>query len=268
MQTGICALCGQLGKLHESHFLPKGVYKLLRDSNNGNDNPVLISKRTATQKSFQMKQPLLCGSCERRFSENGENYVLPLLSKRTAFPLLDRLKLAQPFYETFNNVAFTCPSVGLDGERLAYFGLSVLWRAAVRPWRTFDNDTTFVQLAAKYMESIRRYLAGESSFPNDVAVIATVATDFLSRQSCFPPNRITDNPFHIVYGLLMKGLFFRFVVGDDNPPAMRAISCAGPGLNMIFLKDCSDKSWEPFAGMMETTVPKGQLADFRLDKTS
>jgi hypothetical protein len=29
-----------------------------------------------------------------------------------------------------------------------------------------------------------------------------------------------------------------------------------------------DKSWEPFARMMETTVPKGQLADFRLDETS
>jgi hypothetical protein len=37
---------------------------------------------------------------------------------------------------------------------------------------------------------------------------------------------------------------------------------------MIFVKDCSEKSWEPFARMMETTVPKGQLADFRLDKTS
>jgi hypothetical protein len=57
-------------------------------------------------------------------------------------------------------------------------------------------------------------------------------------------------------------------VGDDNPPAMRAMSCAGPGLNMIFVKDCSDKSWVPFARMMETTVPKGQLADFRLDETS
>jgi hypothetical protein len=268
MQTGTCALCGQIGKLHESHFLPKGVYKLLRDSNNGNNNPVLISKKISAQKSFQMKQPLLCSSCERRFSENGEKYVLPLLSKRTAFPLLDRLKLAQPLDVTPDTAAFTCPSVGFDGEKLGYFGLSILWRAAVRPWRTFDNDTTSVQLDAKYMESMRRYLAGESGFPNDVAVIAVVATDFVSRQSCFVPHRITDNPFHVAYGLLIKGLFFRFIVGDDNPPAMRAMSCAGPGLNMIFVKDCSDKSWIPFARMMETTVPKGQLADFRLDETS
>jgi hypothetical protein len=35
----------------------------------------------------------------------------------------------------------------------------------------------------------------------------------------------------------------------------------GPGL--IFLSDASDKSWEPYAGMMETTVPKGSLAVVR-----
>ncbi len=267
MKTGICALCCQVGKLHESHFLPKGVYKLLRDSNNRNNNPVLISRKLSIQKSFQMTQPLLCSACERRFSENGESYVLPLLSKRTAFPLLDRLKLAQPLYSTRDNAVFTCPSVGIDGDRLGYFGLSVLWRAAVRPWRMFDNDTTSVQMDVKYMESMRRYLAGESGFPKDVAVIATVATDFVSQQSCFVPSRITVNPYHVAYGLLMKGLFFRFILGDNNPPAMRAISCAGPGLNMIFARDCSDKSWEPFARMLETTVPKGQLADFQPDRT-
>lgn len=243
----------------KSHFLPKGVYRLLRESNNGNNNPVLISKRISTQRSFQMTQPLLCSACESRFSKNGENYVLPLLSKRTAFPLLDRLRLAQPIYATLDGATFTCASAGLDGEKLDYFGLSVLWRAAVRPWRTFDGDTTSVQLGATCTESMRQYLAGESGFPGNIAVIATVATDFLSQRSCFVPNRITDNPFHVAYGLLLKGLFFRFV-GDDIPPVMRAISCAGPGPNMIFVRDCSEKSWEPFAQMMETTVPKGQLA--------
>jgi hypothetical protein len=44
---------------------------------------------------------------------------------------------------------------------------------------------------------------------------------------------------------------------------MRAISCIGPGPGLIFLSDASDKSWEPYAGMMETTVPKGSLAVVR-----
>ena len=260
MKTGICELCGQEGKLRDSHFLPKGLYKLLRNSNTTNKNPVLMSARVSIQKSFQMTQPLLCSACERRFSEGGESYVLPQLKQRNAFPLLDRLKLALPLYRTGENTAFTCPSVGLDGEKIAYFGLSILWRAVVRPWRTFDNETASVELDVKYLESIRCYLARETGWPPDVVVIATVATDFVSQITCFVPNRITDNPMHIAYGLLTLGLYYRFIMGEPSP-AMKEISCAGPGMNLIFARDCSDKSWPAVERMMRTTVPKGQLAD-------
>jgi len=261
MKIGVCALCGQLRKLHESHFLPKGIYRLLRESNSKNNNPVLISARVSMQKSYQMTQPLLCSACERRFSENGESYVLPLLKKRGKFPLLDRLKVAIPLYTTPENAAFTCPSVGLDGEKIAYFGLSILWRAAVRPWRTFDGELISVQLEPQYQESIRRYLVGETPLPSDVAAIATVATDFVSQNICLLPNRITDNTMYIAYGLLTKGLYYRFIMGDNHPPAMREISCAGPGMNMIFARNCSENSWPAVETMMATSIPKGDLAD-------
>ena len=115
MQTGTCALCGTIGKLHDSHFLPKSVYRLLRRSNNGNLSPVLMSRRISIQSDYQMKQPLLCGACERRFSENGENYVVPFLNNGRSFPLLNRLKVALPLYTTATNTAFVCPAVGLSG---------------------------------------------------------------------------------------------------------------------------------------------------------
>lgn len=261
MKTGTCALCGEQGKLHESHFLPKGIYRLLRDSNTKNDNPVLISARASIQKSFQMTQPLLCSACERRFSDGGENYVLPLLKRRGSFPMLDRLKLALPLYTTHDNAAFLCPSVGLDGEKIAYFGLSILWRAAARPWRMFDNSTTSIAVDASYLESIRRYLVGETPFPLNVAVIATVATDFVSQNICMVPNRIPENTMHVAYGLLTKGLYFRFILEENQPPAMRAISCAGEGPNLIFARDCGEKSWPAIEVMMQTTIPKGQLAE-------
>ena len=159
MESGVCALCGQLAKLHESHFLPKGLYRLLRHSNTKNENPGLISARVCIQKSFQMTQPLLCSACERRFSDNGESYVLPLLKQRTTFPLLDKLKLSPPIYTTPENAAFTCQSVSVDGEKIAYLGLSILWRAAVRLWRTFDGELISVKLDAPFQESIRRYLS-------------------------------------------------------------------------------------------------------------
>ncbi len=257
MRTGQCALCGTVGKLHDSHFLPKSVYRLMRESNNGNNSPVLMSHRVSIQSDYQMKQPLLCSACERRFSVNGESYVVPLLKKGNRFPLLDKLKLAVPLYCTQTNAAFVCQSVGLVGEKIGYFGLSILWRAAARTWQMFDRATTSVVLGSNHLESLRKYLAGEAAFPGDsIAVIATVATDFLSQNSCFVPSRVTDNP-GTVYSLLIRGLHFRLVFGD---PARPAISCIGPGPNLIFANDASDKSLVSWAGMMETTVPKGSLA--------
>ena len=260
MQTGTCALCGTVGKLHDSHFLPKSVYRLLRRSNNGNLSPVLMSRSISIQSDYQMKQPLLCSACERRFSENGENYVAPLLNNGRSFPLLDRLKLALPLYTTATNAAFVCPAVGLPGDKIGYFGLSILWRAVVRPWRMFDGYATSVTLDPAHLELMRGYLAGETPFPDDaLTVTATVATDFLSQNTCFVPSRVTDNP-EIVYSLLTLGLYFRFVFGENHPPPMRAISCIGAGPGLIFLRDASDKSWEPCAEILETTVPKGTLA--------
>jgi len=233
----------------------------MRDSLNGNDNPVLMSRRVSVQSNFQMTQPLLCSGCERRFSELGESYVLPLLSRKKTFPLLDRLRIAMPLYATFQNSAFECPRVGLDGEKLGYFGLSLLWRAGVRPWRTFDKATTSVQLDANHLEKLRRYLSGETGWPINLAVIVTVATDFVSQQSCFVPFRVPDNPvFPTTYGTMIKGLYYRFVFQDNPPAALRAISVSGGGMNLIFARDCADKSWEPVASMMESTVPKGSLA--------
>ena len=218
-----------------------------------------MSPRVSVQTSFQMTQPLLCSACERRFSEHGESYVLPLLARGRKFPLLERLRVSLPLYEMSDNAAFTCSSVGFDATKIGYFGLSVLWRAAVRPWQTFDRNTTTAQVDPRYMETVRSYLVGDSDFPKEVAVVATVATDFVSQQACFVPNRITDNAIHIAYGFLVKGLYYRFIFGDEHPPAMTAISCGGPDMNLIFMRDCSEKSWEPFVRLMETSVPKGKL---------
>ncbi len=210
-----------------------------------------------------MKQPLLCSACERRFSENGENYLIPLLNKSCSFPLLDQLNLALPLYTTAHNAAFVCSKVGFSGEKIGYFGLSVLWRAAVRPWRMFDGAATCVTLEPAHLEMVRGYLAGEMNFPDDtLAVTATVCTDSQSQNTCSVPSRVTGNP-GIVYSLLMMGLYYRFVFGENHPQPMRAISCIGSGLGLIFLTDASNKSGEAWAKMMETTQPKGLLAGTR-----
>jgi hypothetical protein len=41
-----------------------------------------------------MAEPLLCRECDALFNKNGEAYVLPRIRQDSAFPFLDRLKLA------------------------------------------------------------------------------------------------------------------------------------------------------------------------------
>lgn len=145
--------------------------------------------------------------------------------------------------------------MGFDGDRIAYFGLSILWRAAVRSWRTFDNGTTGVTIDPTFLESIRQYLLGATGFPPNLSVVTTVASDFMSQNSCFVPAPVKDSPF-TAFSLLTKGLYFRFIFGV---PKLCEISIAGGGLDLIFTRDCADSSTPAFLRMMETTIVKGSL---------
>ena len=74
---GQCRLCLRSNvQLRDSHFLTAGIYRILRDENDANRNPWLLTGKTAVQTSRQLKARLLCGDCEQRFSKNGENWVL------------------------------------------------------------------------------------------------------------------------------------------------------------------------------------------------
>jgi hypothetical protein len=256
--TGKCELCFEIRPLLQSHFLPKALYKLMRDGERSNPNPVLISGSVTLQTSYQMLQPPLCAECEDRFSKNGESYAISKLKNQRTFPILDRLKLAHfPLHNSPKLVAFSCPSVGFDGEKIAYYAVSILWRAAVRKWRTFDGGTTSVEVDPGHVESMRRYLLGEAKLPANFVVCATVATDIPSQESCFVPTRIPENP-NLTYSLTTKGLAFRFTL--DAPPEMKQVCCASSEKQPIFVRDCSDKSLPAWYRLMETSAVKGSLA--------
>ncbi len=74
---GQCKLCLKTGvELRDSHFLSAGIYRILRDDNEKNPNPWLLTKDAAVQTSSQLKAHLLCHDCEQRFSKNGETWAL------------------------------------------------------------------------------------------------------------------------------------------------------------------------------------------------
>jgi hypothetical protein len=108
-------------------------------------------------------------------------------------------------------------------------------------------------------ESLRRYLLGETGFPADTVVVATVATDKLSQETFFVPNRIKKNPM-VAYGLMNKGLYFRVFFGSDLSREMRPMCCASGAEKFIFMRDCEESVLEAFGRLMATSVPTGALA--------
>src|SRR5450432_1945048 len=138
MPIGICKLCLKRRNLRDSHFIPKAMFKYVRDANMRagwkNPDPILIVKTVTSHTSKQVSHYVLCDQCENRFNKNGENWMLEQVWKETSFRLLDRLNVAHPLFPMQGAQAFSGPSVGLEMDKLGYFALSVFWRAAVRIW--------------------------------------------------------------------------------------------------------------------------------------
>ncbi len=74
---GQCRLCLRTdSELQDSHFLSKGIYRILRDAGAKNPDPFLITAGSSVQTSKQLKKHLLCKQCEGRLSGGGERWVL------------------------------------------------------------------------------------------------------------------------------------------------------------------------------------------------
>jgi hypothetical protein len=75
--VGTCALCHEQKELRGSHFLPKGLYRLLvLVSKTKNRVPIQQSAKGSLQTSKQATRRLLCDGCEKRFDRQGENWML------------------------------------------------------------------------------------------------------------------------------------------------------------------------------------------------
>src|SRR4051812_38102324 len=99
MAVGKCALCLETRELRKSHFLPAGFYRIMREGA-PTENPVLVNKTSAFMSSAQVKAYLLCGECEQRFNQAGEDWVLKnCWRSATEFHLHSRLMGATPLVD-------------------------------------------------------------------------------------------------------------------------------------------------------------------------
>jgi hypothetical protein len=157
MPVGPCALCLEIRELRDSHFLPAGFYRIMREGSG--DDPVLVNKSAAFMSSAQARAHLLCGECEHRFNDGGEDWVLKnCWRSATNFPLHSTLMGATPFVDEEGFRSYEDKKIpGVEIDKLAYFGASIFWRAAVRRWTVGKEKDARLPLGP-YQEALRLHL--------------------------------------------------------------------------------------------------------------
>jgi hypothetical protein len=167
------------------------------------------------------------------------------------FPLLNRLRLAHQDYTFREALVFSGSAVGVDTHQLAYFGLSVIWRAAVHTWRTpFGEQSQKIDLAPAE-EPIRKFLHQEAPSLANITLMATVCTDTGSIGSFYLPSRVTGIPDAGV-AFLVLGIHFLLLIEPSNP-VVREFCCLNSSRKCIFLRSCEKKTVEAFGQLMATS---------------
>ena len=240
MTIGICRLCLQNRQLQDSHLLPKALYRMCRFEGTPNPNPLMVSARGSMQTSKQIKDFLLCRTCEQRLCANGERYAMSQVSRREGFALLKTLESSSNrrsggdltfYYET--------SSLGIKRVKLAYFALSVFWRASAHTWCRPERNVPMISLG-EYEEPIREYLLGTGPYPSDLAVLLFVCTDFLSQNVFYEPSKGTDlDPKTWTFGV--RGLNFFLSCRDGMPESMTNACIVNGSRQMMIARSCHEK---------------------------
>jgi len=257
MNHNKCKLCRKRRQLVRSHLMPAALYAMSREAGSRVSNPIMVTRETSVPTSRQIWAHLLCRECGERFNVGGEHYVLTLVYDGTHFPLLERLNVAVPLEETNTLALYSGPAVGIDVKKLAYFALSVFWRASVHRWRAPHGGAVRNSLG-QYEEPIRRYLHGVAGFPADVVVTVVACTDDASQGRSYTPCMVRG---HEVpgFGMLTRGIHFRLFVGADLPQPIRNVCCFSSPRQVIFKGSCRRISTHAFAFLHETSRPSRAL---------
>jgi hypothetical protein len=236
---GKCHLCLENAELQYSHLLPKALYRLIgRGSNQVTPDTVQITLNSIRKSSEQARRHLLCGCCEQRLNRRGEGWVLHNCYRgRGRFRFRSDLKVRAALDSTFEIQAY--PAHGDEAAQLAYFGLSVVWRASLCDWPCRGEVYRQIDLGP-YQEGIRRYLEGKSEAPEGVGLMVLLSSLERSRlEMCFPVSYRSESSH--CYRFHIPGVVFVATVGGTASfLAEDRVSVLRPP-NPIFLGKVGDR---------------------------
>ena len=220
--------------------MPKSLYKKTRWEGAPNPNPLLLTTKVSIQVSDQTADYLLCADCEQRFSQRGERYAMSLVDAQGKFPLLDILNATTPTRDRgFAKLYDTAATPTVDRAKLAYFALSIFWRASVHHWKTPGEPSQQIRLGP-YRESIRRYLLDESSFPEEIALLTVVCTDDGARNSFFSPTR-SKTGISTTHSFNARGIMFFLEAGKGMDATLKQLCIVQGSSQWIWSRCCKEK---------------------------
>ena len=239
MATGICKLCLLEKDLQQSHFVGAGLYRIA-DKRGG---AVVKTQKLFLGTDKQIRDYVLCRECEQLFNKKGEDYVMRLVKQDSGnFPLLELLSKHKPIATGPNSGdRFSGAEIGLDMEKIAYYGLSMFWRAAVHTWpiRVQGQVTGGGKLSADDLEGMRKYLQGESGWPSGIVLQVIVCTDLISQDNVQVPTD-WENDVYMGSSMVAYGIFFMLIVGVKPDAPEWSLHCLTSPQCWIFRHSCDE----------------------------
>jgi hypothetical protein len=210
---GECRLCLKVRPLCESHLIPAGAFRLLRDPAAKNPNPVYVGDDEAFTSSKQAKDYLLCEPCEQLFTKRGEDWVLANCYRaKDDFKIREALYRHKPAVSDSGGTALYQANLipEIDVDRLIYFGVSIFWRAGAHTWK-HGKDEVHIQLGS-YLEPLRLFLLDQGPFPEQMALsLRAFAMDTIGL-SAYDPGSVPRAGCHL-HAFSIPGLVFSLLVG-------------------------------------------------------
>jgi hypothetical protein len=225
--------------LIRSHLAPAALYELCRTPES---EPVIVTPNVVMQSSRQWQDYLLCGKCDNLFSQEGENWVLPLLAKPDgSFPFYDILVKGAPEGVVGDSALYAAAkNPDIDAAKLTHFAMGIFWKASVHSWSGERTDT-LVDLG-EYGEGVRRFLRAEGCFPEHMALIVGVSPPPLM-PTFNKPYRGSAKAFHN-FLFHVPGINFALHAGNLVSREMKQTCFASHPLHPVFLTDLSGENLE------------------------
>jgi hypothetical protein len=256
----LCKLCREDRQLRESHFLPAAVYAQLRENSQQNPNPVLMTSRISLTTSRQITGRVLCAECEERFSRLGETWVLANMARLEGFPIQEALAATKPIAANENFAYYSTAGIlAINMDALAYFALSMFWRASAHTWRNVSGLMEGIELGP-YEEAIRHFLLGDR-FPADTVILVSIWPTKDVLPAAYTPRRGRAPGYHCC-NFLIPGLEFKLLTGRAIPEVLRAACSYASADRFVFsaMSVIAD-TMESFTQLLSTSCPSRVLRE-------